>query len=72
MFDPPPLTENVLVEDVSFDEIIPEKVPTLDGIKLPKSKEQWLQANAYLSATLPYNDSNITDIETTSEEFQQT
>ena len=69
LFDSPPLTENVLVEDVSFDEIIPEKVPTLNDIKLPKTKEQWLQANACLSATLPYNDNNIPDIEKTLEEF---
>ena len=28
------------VEDGSFDEIIFEKVPTLNGMKLPKTKEQ--------------------------------
>ena len=41
-------------------------------IKLPKTKEQWLQANANFSAMLPYHDNNITVIETTLEEFQQT
>ena len=45
LFDSPPLSENLPVEGVSFDEMIPEKVPTLNVIKLPKTKEQWLQAN---------------------------
>ena len=71
LFDSPPLSENLPVEDVNFDKISSEKVPTLNRIKLPKTKEQWLQANVYFSATLPYNDNNITDIETTLEEFQQ-
>ena len=62
MFDSPPLSENLPVQDVSFDELIPEKVPALSGIKLPKTKEQWLQANAYFSATLPYNNNNITEL----------
>ena len=59
MFNSPPLSENIPVEDVSFDEIIPEKVPTLNDIKLPKTKEQWLQADVYLSAMSPYSDNNI-------------
>ena len=66
------MSENLPVEDVNFDEIISEKVPTSNHIKLPKTKEQWLQADVYFSATLPYNDNNITDIETMLEEFQQT
>ena len=35
-----PLTENVPMADVRFDEFIPEKVTTLNGIKLPKTKDQ--------------------------------
>ena len=49
---------------MSFDEITPEKVTTLNCIKLPKTTEQWLQANAYFFVMLPYNNKNITDIET--------
>ena len=72
LFDSPPLTKNVPVEDVSFDQIIPEKVPALKGIELLKTKKQWLRAYAYFSATLPYNDKNITDIKTKLEKFQHT
>ena len=50
LLDSPPLPENVPLEDVKLYEIIPEKVPTLNGIKLPKTKEQWLQANAHFTA----------------------
>ena len=72
LFNSPPLSEHLPVEKVSFDEVIPEKVTTLNSRKLPKTKEQWLQANAYFYATLACNDNNITDIETMFDEFQQT
>ena len=71
LFDSPPMSENLPVEDLSFDEIIPEKVTTLNDIKLLKTIEPWLHGNAYFSATLPYNDDNITDAERTLEEFQK-
>ena len=38
LFDSPPLTKNVPVKDVSFDQIIPEKVPALKGINYSKLK----------------------------------
>ena len=41
-----------------------ERVSKLPGIKLPKSEDQWKEANEHFKTVLPYN-SEIADIEDT-------